>query len=65
MRKICIMVELPQNDEVRDTLKEIERLKKAKGNKRVILALKNKLLFMAMEYAKKQLESEGENDCSI
>lgn len=53
------MVELPQNDEVRDTLKEIERLKKARGNKRVILALKNKLLFIAMEYAKKQLDSES------
>lgn len=59
MKKNCIMVELPQNDEVRDTLKEIERLKKANGNKRVILALKNKLLFMAMEYAKKQLDSES------
>lgn len=59
MKKYCIMVELPQNDEVRDTLKEIERLKKANGNKRVILALKNKLLFMAMEYAKKQLDGEG------
>lgn len=59
MKKYCIMVELPQNDEVRDTLKEIERLKKANGNKMVILALKNKLLFMAMEYAKKQLDSES------
>lgn len=59
MKKYCIMVELPQNDEVRDTLKEIERLKKANGNKMVILALKNKLLFMAMEYAKKQLDGEN------
>lgn len=58
MKKNCIMVELPQTDEVESILKEIERLKKSNGSKAEIQFLKNKLLFIAMAHAKKGLENE-------